>query len=317
MKDAFQTQATTLPHQADGLFVIDGGLETTMIFHEGIDLPYFAAFTLVETQEGRAALKRYFDSYARIAREFGTGIVFETPTWRASPDWGKLLGYDQAALSAANKAAVEMLRDFARPSVTANVPVVLSGCIGPRGDGYAVGTEMTVAEARDYHLPQVQALADGGAHMVTALTMTYAEEATGIVEAGKAVGIPVVVSFTVETDARLPSGQALGEAIETVDAATGAAPIYFMINCAHPTHFEDALKVEADWLNRIGGVRANASRLSHAELDEAEELDEGNPVEFGREHLALRALVPSIRVMGGCCGTDHRHVGQIASCTCG
>ncbi len=311
MKDAVQTQSAVLPHQSDSVFVIDGGLETTLIFHDGIDLPHFAAFTVIETPEGRDAMRRYFEGYLRIAQSHGAGMIFETPTWRASADWGKLLGYDAAALAEVNKAAVAMIREFSAKAARDGTPVVLSGCIGPRGDGYTVGDEMTVEEARKYHTAQVQALAEGGVQMITGLTMTYTNEAIGIVQAAKAAGVEAVVSFTVETDGRLPSGQALGEAIEQVDRETGSAPIYFMINCAHPTHFEDALKVDAPWLKRIGGVRANASRLSHAELDEAEELDDGNPVEFGREHLALRALVPSIRVMGGCCGTDHRHVDAI------
>ena len=316
MKDHIQINAPALPHQTDTIFLLDGGLETTLIFHDGVDLPYFAAFPLVETSEGRQSLRRYYSRYAAIAAEKGTGMILETPTWRASVDWAALLGYDADRLAAANIACVDMLRAMRDEIITPDAPILLSGCIGPRGDGYAVGTAMTADEAATYHGAQIKALHQGDVNMVTGLTMTYAEEAVGIALAAEAAGVPAVISFTVETDGRLPSGQTLGDAIEHVDRETSMSPIYYMINCAHPTHFEDALNTGESWLHRIGGVRANASRLSHAELDEAEELDDGNPVEFGEQHVQIRAMVPSVNVMGGCCGTDHRHVGQVADCTC-
>ena len=123
--------------------------------------------------------------------------------------------------------------------------------------------------------------------MVTVLTMTYAEEAIGITRAAVESGLPVVISFTLETDGRLPSGQALGEAIQQVDEDTESAPAYYMINCAHPTHFEDVLEPGAPWIDRIRGLRANASTKSHAELDEATELDDGDPADLGERHAAL------------------------------
>ena len=172
---------------------------------------------------------------------------------------------------------------------------------------------MAPAEAESYHRFQADVFADTAADLITAVTMNYEAEAVGIARAAEAAGMPVAVSFTVETDGVLPTGQPLGEAINAVDQATGGYPAYYMVNCAHPTHFADVLDPEAPWSARIGGIRANASRMSHAELDEAEELDPGDPAELGALYRDVRAAHPSIRLVGGCCGTTHEHVGVISS----
>ena len=316
MKDDQRITNAELPHESDEIYLMDGGLETTLIFHDGIDLPHFAAFPLLDETEGRAALTRYYGRYLDIAKAKGVRFVLETPTWRASPDWAALVGYDKAALERVNRDAVQFLRDLAESDAYRDVYSVLSGCVGPRGDGYAVGVEMTLDEARSYHRPQIAALAKAGVRMVTALTMTYPEEAAGIVLAAREAGIKAVVSFTVETDGRLPNAMALGEAIRFVDAVTLDAPIYFMVNCAHPEHFDHVLDSDADWITRIRGIRANASRMSHAELDEAEELDAGDPAELGAQYSALRQVLRKVNVMGGCCGTDWRHLQEIAHHSC-
>ena len=142
--------------------------------------------------------------------------------------------------------------------------------------------------------------------------MTYAEEAIDVARAAADVGLPAVVSFTVETDGRLPSGQTLGDAIAQVDATCRVAPAYYMVNCAHPTHFANELDADAPWRARVHGVRANASRLSHAELDEATELDRGDIEELGALYASLGSMI-DLRVVGGCCGTDHEHLATIAS----
>jgi S-methylmethionine-dependent homocysteine/selenocysteine methylase len=285
----------------------DGGLETSLIFHQHVDLPEFAAFPLLETDDGRAALRAYFEPYLALARDQGMGFVMNTPTWRANPDWAERLGYDPARLAAANRAAAE----FATELADGAPDVVVEGVVGPRGDGYAVGTEMTPEEAADYHAPQIAALAAGGVDHVAAITMTYTDEADGILRAAHALAVPAVISFTVETDGRLPSGQPLREAIEHLDAENSPGARYFMVNCAHPAHFEAILDDGGPWLRRIGGLRANASSLSHAELDAAEELDEGDPADLGERHRALRERLPAVEVLGGCCGTDERHVAAI------
>ena len=302
-----------LPQLEGGLFLTDGGIETTLIFLEGLELPDFAAFHLLKSPEGTAALQKYFRTYAETARRAGAGFILESPTWRASSDWGKRLGYSNGTLAHANFKSIAMLETLRDEYASPRTPVVISGCVGPRGDGYVVERAMTAEEADAYHRDQIQVFADTAADMVTAITMTSAPEATGVARAAQRAGMPSAISFTVETDGRLPSGQPLGEAIDEVDRETGGAPAYYMINCAHPSHFEGVLPAGASWARRVRGIRANASRKSHAELNEATELDAGDPVELGRDHARLRARLPRLNVFGGCCGTDARHVEAIAN----
>ena len=300
-----------LPQLSGDVFLTDGGIETTLIFHEGLGLPYFAAFDLLKHPAGEAALRKYFCTYAALARQYAVGCILESATWRASADWGTKLGYVPVTLAEMNRQAIMLLHAIRQEYETAKTPMVISGCIGPRGDGYNPAAFMDEAEAERYHAIQATTFREADADIVTAITMTYAAEAIGIARAAQAVGMPVALSFTVETDGRLPNGQPLQEAIEQVDAATDNAPVYYMINCAHPTHFADALVAGAPWVARIQGLRANASTKSHAELDAAEELDVGNPSELGRQYRALRSTLPNLNVLGGCCGTDHRHVEEI------
>ena len=306
-----------LPQMTGGLFLTDGGLETTLIFHEGFELPYFAAFDLLRRPEGRDALWNYYANYAEIARAKGLGFIFESATWRASSDWGELLGYSAEDLAETNRQAIALLHDLRLAFETAESPMVVSGCVGPRGDGYDPQHKMTSVEAEAYHGRQIAIFAESGADMVTAITMNYAEEAIGLARAATAAGLPVVISFTLETDGRLPTGQTLKNAIEWVDEATRAAPAYYMINCAHPDHFAGALTGREAWMQRLRGLRANASRLSHAELDQADELDSGDPQELGQLHGELRRRFGHLNVFGGCCGTDHRHVAAITEAVTG
>ena len=302
-----------LPQLGGDLFLTDGGIETTLIFHEGLELPHIAAFHLLKTTEGRAALRKYFCTYAELANRFSAGLILESPTWRSNPDWGARLGYTPDDLGEANREAVSLLEEVRSEYGTDRTPVVISGCVGPRGDGYFPDRAMSVQEAEAYHREQVETFASTAADMVCAITMNYAEEAVGIASAARRVDMPVAISFTVETDGNLPTGQTLKAAIEQVDEATSGYPTYYVINCAHPTHFERALGTGEPWVERIRGLRANASRMSHAELDEAQELDTGDPVELGREYAELKSRLHQLSVMGGCCGTDHRHLEQIAT----
>lgn len=301
---------TSLPQlTTDRPFLMDGGLETTLVFHQGIELPDFAAFPLLDSDTGRAALRRYYDPYLRLAGRTGTGMVLDTPTWRANLDWGARAGYDPMALAAVNRRAVEFVTEIA--AAHPGVRCVTNGVIGPRGDGYVVGETMSAAEAAAYHGLQARAFREAGAEMMSAITMTYVEEAIGVVRAAMAVALPVVVSFTVETDGRLPSGQRVADAIAQVDDATGGAAAYFMVNCAHPTHFLDEIRHEDASTGRIMGIRANASRLSHAELDVATEVDRGDIAELADLYARLGAVL-DLRAVGGCCGTDDEHVAAIA-----
>jgi homocysteine S-methyltransferase len=284
----------------------DAGLETVLIFEDGLDLPHFAAFPLVDRDEGRAALRRYYEGFVELARDRDVPLVLSAPTWRANPDWGALLGYEGEELAAVNGRAVAFMETLAPDGAD----VAIEACVGPRGDGYSPTLVMDADEAERYHAFQLQALADTGARQASAMTLTYPEEAIGIVRAAKSAGLPVVIGFTVDTDGRLPSGASIEEAIDAVDGATDAAAEGFMINCAHPTHFADALP-EGDARRRLRGLRANASTLGHAELDEAEELDSGDPADLAERYVALRKDLPELDVVGGCCGTDIRHVTAI------
>jgi len=299
-----------LPQTAGGLFLSDGGMETALIFLQGVDLPQFASFVLVEEERGRAELTRYYEHFLPIARRRGLGFVLDTATWRASLDWGRLLGFDADRLRAANVAAVDLVAALRDRWETAETPIVLNGAIGPRGDGYKAG-RMEAVEAEDYHAFQVDIFAGTKADMVSAITMNTVNEAVGIARAARAADIPCVVSFTVETDGRLVDGTTLRTAIEATEEATGASPAYYMVNCAHPTHFEQALARDEDWVKRIHGVRANASAKSHAELDESDTLDIGDMADLSRRYRGLTRAFPSMRILGGCCGTDHRHIHAI------
>ena len=245
-----------LPQLGDALFLTDGGLETTLIFHEGIELPHFAAFDLMRTAEGRAALGRYFARYVALAKRDGRGLVLESATWRSNPDWGAKLGYSPEALDAVNAEAVAFLPAIREREETPASPMVVSGNIGPRGDGYRPESLMSAEEAEAYHGRQVRVFEAAGADLVTVMTMNYVEEAIGVARAAKAAGMPVVVAFTVETDGRLRTGMALGEAIAACDAATGGYPAYYMVNCAHPTHFRGrARRRAAGWSGSAGSGR--------------------------------------------------------------
>ena len=299
-----------LPQLQDGLFLTDSGLETTLIFQDGIELNHFASFELLKTENGRKRLLDYFCEHAQTAVDAGVGFVLETPTWRSNADWGAKLGYTPQQLDALNRQSIDLMIEVRNEMETERSPMPISGNVGPLGDGYVAG-KMTADDAELLHTPQVQSFAKTEADLVSAFTMTTPDEAIGVTRAAVKANMPVVVSFTVETDGRLPNGQTLNDAIETVDAATGNAPAYYMINCAHPTHFEQALEANEAWIKRVRGIRANASKRSHAELDEAADLDDGDPVELGRQYRDLRRAFSQFTVLGGCCGTDHRHVEQI------
>ncbi|WP_375738236.1 homocysteine S-methyltransferase family protein [Pseudomonas boanensis] len=303
---------SALPQMENELFLTDGGIETTLVFHEGIALPDFAAFVLLNYPDGQTALRKYYRAYCDIASHYGTGLILESATWRANPDWANHLGFTPQGLAEINRQAIVLLEELRAEVESGRTPVVISGCIGPRGDGYVPDKAMDAHQAERYHSEQVGIFADTAADMVTAITMNYVDEALGIALAAREAGMPVAISFTVETDGNLPTGQPLRDAIEQVDAETVGYPAYYMINCAHPSHFAHVLEAGAPWVSRIHGLRANASRKSHAELNEATTLDSGDPEELASLYAQLRQCLPNLNVMGGCCGTDHRHVEQIA-----
>jgi S-methylmethionine-dependent homocysteine/selenocysteine methylase len=289
-----------------GYYLTDGGLETTLVFHEGIELTHFAAFELLNSEDGRKVLRKYYNEYIKIAKNYHLGFVLETPTWRANSDWGYLLGYSPEDLDEINKRAVTFVKSIGDESGD-TIDFVVSGNIGPRGDGYVVDKLMTVAESENYHSAQIKSFVEAGVNIVTAMTINYADEAIGIVMAAGKLNIPVVISFTVETDGKLPDGTSLKDAINKTDKATENYALHYMINCAHPDHFKDILD-DGDWKLRIKGIRANASVKSHAELNESPVLDTGDKAELANGYSELKQLLPNLQVIGGCCGTDHTHM---------
>jgi S-methylmethionine-dependent homocysteine/selenocysteine methylase len=305
------TSKIILPHESAGLFLTDGGLETTLVFLQGFDLPHFAAFDLLKDEKGYNAIRNYYRRYLEIAKDAKTGFILESPTWRANPDWIEKIGYPKPAVKEINKKSIQLLVDLKGEFENEISAIIISGCVGPRGDGYKAENKMTVEDAQHYHAEQIESFSETDVDMISAITMNYVAEAVGIVRAANAVYLPVVISFTVETNGKLPDGMSLKDAIEQVDKSVNEPPIYYMINCAHPTHFQNELKENEQWVKRIKGIRANASCKTHAELDESTELDRGNPKELAREYKKMKDKLSQLNVFGGCCGTDEEHVFEI------
>lgn len=312
MLDVHMATSVVDPFPMRGTVVTDAGLETWLLFQNGIDLPAFAAYPLVDSPEGRELLRGYYERFVDIALSHRAGIQLEAPTWRANPDWAATLGHGREELARLIDLSIGLISGV-KADWTGTGPCILGGVVGPRGDGYRIDATMTADESAEYHSFQISRMAKAGAEVISAITLGYVEEAIGVAQAARSAGLPAVISFTVETDGRLPSSMPLSEAIESVDAATDGYPVHYMINCAHPTHFDMVPVRDAPWTARIGGLRANASRLSHAELDVMTELDDGDPEDLAARYVALRSVMPALKVIGGCCGTDDRHVAAIAS----
>ena len=292
------------------VFLSDGGLETDMFFNKGIDLTHMAAFTLYDMQGGKQILDAYYTDYLKLALRYRVNFILETPTWRCNKDWGAKLGYTPADLDKINRIAVEHMKSMRQAFETDSTHIIISGNIGPRGDGYTPTDMLNVATAESYHSDQIATFKNAGVDLVSAFTMNYLDEALGIVNAAMKMEIPVVISFTLETDGRLPDGGTFENAIETVDRTTGSYPLYYMVNCAHPLHFKDKLG-SLETLKRVKGLRANSSTKSHEELDNSVEIDKGDMDLLAREYLDLRNSLPALSVIGGCCGTDHTHIARI------
>jgi len=302
-----------LPHISPKLFLTDGGLETTLIFLENFELPCFAAFDLLKNEKGKKGLQNYYKRYLQIAKDFNTGFILESPTWRANPDWIEKVGYPRSAIKEINENAIQLLVNLKNEYAAGLDAIVISGCIGPRGDGYKAESKMTVDAAQEYHSEQIKVFSRTPVDLISAITMNYVEEAIGIAMAASVYYLKSVISFTVETNGKLPTGMSLKEAITQLDENVNEPPLYYMINCAHPTHFQNEILdgKNEQWTKRIRGIRANASCKSHAELDEATELDRGNPQELGYAHKKLKDTFAQLNVFGGCCGTDEEHVLEI------
>jgi len=300
-----------LPQLSDDLFLMAAGLETELMFKHGVEIPGFATHALLPDPKVRDFIAGYYRRFIDLAHDQEAGFVLGSQTWKAHMHWADEQGVTEDELRAANHDSVAFIAGLRDEYSGETGPIVLEGVIGPRGDAYAPDYVITPDEAEAYHARQIAWLAETQVDMVSAYTLTQSDEAIGIVRAAQAADVPVVISFTLETDGCLPSGQSLQGAITAVDQATGSGATYFMVNCTHPDHFSHVFE-DQDWSRRIRGVCCNASRKSHAELNQSETLDDGNPVEFGAQHKAMQDKSPWLNVFGGCCGCDLRHVTEIA-----
>ena len=299
--------ARQLPDEAEKKYLVYAGTGTDLIFNHGVELPGFASFPLLEQPETRAILRDQMKALVDLAGEMQLGCILDAPTWMANADRAAPLGYDAARLNDVNRDGVALMEEVRQ--ATGRDDILVSACIGPRFDPYADIPPVTVEEARQYHGAQLDSLKETSIDLVTAYTFNRPSEAAGCILAARDVGIPIIMSLVVETDGRLADGTKLVDALDQIDAATDASALFFMVNCAHPTHFARVL----DGHPRLRGIVANASSCSHAELDEAKELDEGDPHQLGQQIAQIVRDNPSIKVFGGCCGTDMRHLKSMAS----
>ncbi len=297
-----------LPQLGNDIFACYTGMDTDIIYNRGIDLTGFASYTLLSTDEGKSRLREYYSNLMALARELNVGVILDSVTWVANRDRGRDLSYSPDDLKKFNTEAIELIASVREEE--GDLPTVLCGQVGPRGDGYEPSDLMSTEDAERYHAEQIKVYSITDVDLVSASTMCYAEEAVGVVRAAQRYDIPVSISFTVETDGRLPTGMSLEEAIQKVDDETDGRALYFLINCAHPDHFTGIFNDEP-WMNRLRGVVANASRCSHSELEAAKEFDEGNPDELGSLIGSLLKQYPHFNIIGGCCGTDMRHMKRI------
>ncbi len=303
-------------------FLTNAGTETYLVFQQGFDLPEFCAFAVHENEaEWNKLVEDYLHPILDTAASSGYGLMLDVLVWRAHGDFVEKLGRPRDEVAVINRRAVELARTAveqwrASSKITAeSFPVLIVADTGPRGDGYQVSdSDVTADEACAYHRDQLQALADTGVDLVCALTMTTAQESVGIARAAASAGLPVIISPTVETDGRLPDQSTLGDFIETVDRETNSSPLFYMVNCAHTTHLmptlEQASNVQAAWLSRFRGFRANASAKSHEELDNSTELDRGDVAQLATQIREMKEKY-QLCVIGGCCGTDHEHLAQM------
>lgn len=305
------TQRPRLPHESDRLFLTDGGTETWLIHKRGLEVPHFSSFHLLRDRAATEAIRGYYRAFAAIAVDHGTAFIFDSLTYRASRDWGALFGYSREALEDANHACLALYREVASEAGLVDDDVVISGCVGPMRDAYEGNDAPSADAAEAYHRAQIATFRKADVDVVTALSLSSSQEALGIARAGRAAGVPVAISFMVEKDHRLQSGETLHAAIEAVDRATDRAVAYYLINCAHPLDFGPALAHEP-WIERVRGVRANASKHDHAFLSRMDHLDEGDADELAGQYGDLKARFPHMNVFGGCCGTDFHHVRKIS-----
>jgi S-methylmethionine-dependent homocysteine/selenocysteine methylase len=301
------------PAQKPGtLYLTEGGQETELMYRFGHELPQFALFPMLDKPEAAAALSGMYRRYLDTVARHGFSALMGGLDYRASPDWGGLLGYSASGLAEMQLRSIDFLRTAAKPYAGQIAHVLITGLIGPRGDAYQLNRTITAAEAEDYHAAQIATLRQAGVDLVSAMTFNSVAEAVGVARAAKRAGLPLCVHFTLDSTSRLASGPSVREAIEAVDAEAGdARPDFYGINCSHPLEFEPAIEPGA-WFRRVRSLRPNAAAMDKISLCKLGHLEDGDPAELGRQMGALAKRHPHLDVWGGCCGTWETHLDEIA-----
>jgi S-methylmethionine-dependent homocysteine/selenocysteine methylase len=306
------TTAKTFPLQREGqLFLTDGGIETEIMYKWGFELPHFAMYPLLDNPDAMSAVRAMYRRYLDVVAKHRLSALMGGLDYRASPDWGALLGYSPEALAEANLRSIAFLRELADEYADDIPQILIAGYVGPRGDAYQTNRTITAAEAEDYHAVQLATLKAADVDLAWALTFNNIPEAIGVARAAARIGVPLAISFTLDTTSRLSSGPSLARAVETVETETDGAPAFYSLNCSHPVEFEPAL-TPGGWTERVRGFRPNASRMDKIALCKLGHLEEGDPVELGRLMGTLARRYPHMDVWGGCCGTGDVHLDQIA-----
>lgn len=293
----------------NNIFMINGGLETTLIYKYNLELPFFSCIDLFKNVNTKKIIYQYYLEYLKVAQKYNSFIIIDTPTWRFNKDWASKLGYNEIELLNRNKEAVVLISKLKNDYNN----IIISGKIGPKYEGYFISEKMSIEESKNYHSTQIKTFSELNIDIITASAMNYVEEAIGISYSAKDKSIPLVISFTLNNDSKLPSGMALEDAINYIDYITNEYPIYYMINCVHPKYFIELLRINKDkkWINRIRGIRPNASSKSHEELEKLNKLDSGNIDELANYCKEIKNICPNINIFGGCCGTNINHVESI------
>lgn len=301
------------PPPREGVFYLtEGGQETEIMYRHGHKLPDFAMYPLFARPQAMADVRDMYRRYLETAVRHGFVALMGGLDYRASPDWASKLGFDAQALADVQLRCIDLLREFAKPFEPELPDVLIVGIVGPRGDAYSLNRTITAAEAEDYHSTQLATLKRAGVDLVSAMTFNNTEEAIGVARAAAGLGLPLAISFTLDSTSRLKSGPTVRQAITTVDAATGdARPDFYGINCSHPHEFTPALE-PGDWMQRVRSFRPNAAMMEKQQLCQIGHLVDGDPQELGAQMGALARRYPHIDVWGGCCGTWDAHLDAIA-----
>lgn len=299
------------PFQDGLLYLTEAGTETEVLYKEGYELPHFAMWTLLDNPEAMERIGDMYRRYLDVAAENETGIVLCGFDYRASPDWAALLDVDRDGLREVIHRGIGFLRDVSDPYRDRVPHILLGGSIGPRGDAYSRGEPVTADSAEEYHSFQIACLKEAGADIACAHTFNNIPEAVGVARAARAEGLPLAMYFSLDSSSRLNTGPSLRDAVIETDSQTGNAPLFYGLNCSHPVEFEPALE-PGDWIDRLRSIRPNASKMEKIALCKLGHLEDGDPDELGAQMGDLARRYPHMDIMGGCCGTDERHLSRIA-----